>query len=558
MTTTIIPSSSKEVNSEATPFFNLVDEPWIPVLLLEGEETSMSLIQVFEAAETIRQLQGELPTMRVAMLRLLIAIFSRALGLPNDPDDWDEKCSDWQTASESVAAYLREHHERFWLRHPATPFFQVADLEPKSGETKDLGAVVADFPANVQAFTQRGPLSLERMTAAEAARWLIHAHAFDPSGIKTPDRRDPRSKGGRVYPLGTGWTGKGELIVAGAKDLASTLALNLIAPDEQRSISRNDDLPPWERLHPGPLEEFEAPAEPRGFIQTYTWQARRIRLVFRGGDVTRVVLCYGDPLSEQNRQAFDPMMTWRYSKPQSAKFGATVFMPGIVDPSKSVWRSMAAWLPTAAQSTVNGHHQHLEPGILQWIGELYKHDKLDIGFRPNIELVGVQYGNMSATYAEVLDDSLHVPAFLLQDDAVDAAETVIRAIDDADTVAWYLGTFAVNLARARGIEAAESFRQEAKEAAYRDSGLLFTTWLEGLKDDSQWHRARGQWQRALRAAATSIALRLAHEAGTASYFGRVVDAENGTWLTTDIALGYLHKGLRKTLTIAYQEESNAR
>lgn len=549
------PTSGTPPSDGSVPYFNLVDEPWITALGIDGFSTELSLTDVFRNAESIRELEGELPTMRPVLLRLLIAIMSRALGLPKDADDWYEKTMDWDSAAEKIHDYLREHHDRFWLKHPTEPFYQVADLAPMSGEAKELGTIVADFPANVRFFTQRGPKSLERMRPGEAARWLVHTHAYDTSGIKTPDRRDSRAKGGKVYPLGTAWAGKGEILVATGQDLAGTLCLNFVAPAMIDVVSGAADLPPWERPQPGPVEEFDAPAIPAGFLQVYTWQARRLQLVFDDGEVTGVVLCYGDPLAEQNRNELDPMMVWRYSRPQSKSLGSTVYMPGLVDPSKAVWRSFAAWLPTAAQGTVDGQARFLEPGVLRWIGELNRDNKLPLGFRPNVALYGVQYGSNNTTYADVVDESMTVPSFLLEEEATDAAETVLRALDYADTTAWYLGTFAANLAKARGIESAESYREEAKEQSYLRSGAAFRSWLDELAKDTEWIRARRDWQQRLRADALGVAKELLDDAGPATYVGRVVDSENGTWLNAQIALAYLHRGLKKTLPLAYEEQT---
>ena len=60
---------------------------------------------------------------------------------------------------------------------------------------------------------------LERISWAEAARWLVHVHAFDPSGIRSGAVGDPSVKGGKGYPIGPGWTGQvGVVIVEGQKD----------------------------------------------------------------------------------------------------------------------------------------------------------------------------------------------------------------------------------------------------------------------------------------------------------------------------------------------------
>lgn len=538
------------------PFYNLVDEAWIPVVLVNGASEQLSIIEVFSRAQEIRHIGGELPTMQPAILRVLIAVLASAVKLPSDPKDWAERIGDWAAVTAAVTTYLEQHRERFWLSHPSEPFFQVADLGPATGETKSLAVIVADFPANVAAFTQRGPKSLLRIHPSEAARWLIHTQAYDTSGIKTPDRRDPRAKNGKVYPLGTAWGGKGEVLVASGDNLAQTLSLNLVAPASTGNVSGPDDLPPWERPHPGALPEFGDDATPAGFLQVYTWQARRIRLIFEEDAVVSVTLCYGDALAEQNRNAFDPMMTWRYSAPQTKRAGETVYMPGIVDPSKAAWRSLTSWLPTRAHKSAEGKPQFLEPGVLKWIGDLKRAGVLGLEFKPNIAIFGVEFGPQSATYKDLLDDSLTVPPFLLREDAIDAGITVLAAIDDADATAWYLGTFAANLAQARGVAPADTPRHEARQSSYMAFGELFARWLSELSERDEWLAARTEWQKRLRQAAENLADTLADEAGTGAMTGRIIDTEKGTWLNLAIATKYLERGMRKTLPLAYKENTH--
>ena len=88
----------------------------------------------------------------------------------------------------------------------------------------------------------------ERLSFAEAARWVVHAHAYDTSGIKTGAVGDPRVKGGKVYPLGVAWAGTlGGVFVEG-ENLRETLLLNLVAFDtDNLRIDPDEDRPAWRR-----------------------------------------------------------------------------------------------------------------------------------------------------------------------------------------------------------------------------------------------------------------------------------------------------------------------
>lgn len=70
-----------------------------------------------------------------------------------------------------------------------------------------LSRLVPDVPAGHPFFTTRSGADLKSMTFAEAARWVVHCQAYDPSGIKSGAVGDAQVKGGRGYPIGTGWCG---------------------------------------------------------------------------------------------------------------------------------------------------------------------------------------------------------------------------------------------------------------------------------------------------------------------------------------------------------------
>ena len=55
--------------------YNLLDEPWIEVVSkIRGEQTEISLLELFHHAEQYICLAGEMETQNFAMLRFLLAI----------------------------------------------------------------------------------------------------------------------------------------------------------------------------------------------------------------------------------------------------------------------------------------------------------------------------------------------------------------------------------------------------------------------------------------------------------------------------------------------------
>ena len=126
--------------------FNLVDRPWIRVTYLDGVTGELSLQEVFEQADRIAVIAGELASQDVAILRLLVAICHRALGGPKTLAEWEKAWTDPEVLRNAVTAYLEEHRPRFDLRDPVAPFFQVAGIRSASGAISGLEKLIADVP----------------------------------------------------------------------------------------------------------------------------------------------------------------------------------------------------------------------------------------------------------------------------------------------------------------------------------------------------------------------------------------------------------------------------
>ena len=215
-----------------TQRFNLLDEPWIRVTRLDGAPDEVSLLALFQEATDIAGIHGEIASQDVAILRLLLAICHRTMDGPEDLDTWREYWEEPERLGRDASTYLERYRERFDLRDPDRPFFQVAGIHAASGKISGLESLIADVPNGNPFFTTRIAQGLESIGWAEAARWLVHVHAFDPSGIRTGAVGDPQVKGGKGYPIGPGWTGQIGTVTVAGESLEQTLLLNTVVCEE--------------------------------------------------------------------------------------------------------------------------------------------------------------------------------------------------------------------------------------------------------------------------------------------------------------------------------------
>ncbi|PRX95416.1 type I-E CRISPR-associated protein Cse1/CasA [Allonocardiopsis opalescens] len=540
----------------SAPSFDLTTSPWLPVLRLDGSEGELSLVEVFEQAKDLRRLVGDVPTQEFALLRLLLAILHDAIDGPASADDWHEL---WQGGipAAAVRAYLHDHRARFDLLHPSAPFCQVGDLHTAKNEVSSLDRLVADVPNNAPFFTMRAR-GTDRLGFAEAARWVVHAHAFDPSGIKSGAVGDPRVKGGKGYPLGVGWAGTLGGVYAEGDDLAETLLLNLIAADtDNLRAAAADDRPAWRREPAGPAAA-EPGGRPSGLRDLYTWQSRRLRLHYDADGVHGVLVAYGDPLTPRNMHDREPMTAWRRSPAQEKKLGLPqVYLPREHDPARSAWRGLGALVT----GRVRGAEQRQEaaaivrPRVLDWIARLANDDYLDDGRLIRARIVSAVYGTQQSVIDEIVDDALTMAVVVLHDRDGVLGQTAVDAANDAEDAVTVLGYLASDLAEAAGAPT-DSPRQAARDQGFGALDGPFRDWLSGLTRREDALERRAEWQREAHRLLSRIGARLVAEAGEAAWIGRVVRGPNGDmWLSAGRADLRFRAELRKALKLSVPERS---
>jgi CRISPR system Cascade subunit CasA len=498
--------------------FDLLEEPWIPALCTDGSTATCSLRQVLRDAHLIREIHGDVPTTTFALIRLLLAVLHRAVVVHADPAEaWRQL---WESSElpGMIDDYLCAHRSRFDLLDSRMPFFQVAGLATMKGDVSGLEKLIADIPNGQQYFTTRAGRSIQRIPYAEAARWLLHAMAFDLSGIKSGAAGDPRVKGGKGYPIGTGWSGSiGGLLIEG-HTLRETLLLNLVlgrdgADDEPWP---DDDLPVWER---DPTTAAPDPGLfPTGPAVMFTWPSRRVRLAHDGTAVTGVLICNGDPLGPQNRHRVEPMTGWRRSEPQEKKLGSyPVYMPRTHDPERSLWRGLEAFLPQGDQDKQGRDASPRLPAMtLDWIRKR-RRDTLPAHFMIRTRAIGMTYGPQNSTTEEIIDDTLAMHLELL--DSAELQQLAITAVKAAESAVNAFGDLARNLATAAGGNG-EGDRARARGEGFFLLDAPFRRWLANLSSDHDPADQLFDWYESATNLLADAADELLADAGPTAWVGR--------------------------------------
>lgn len=524
--------------------FNLIDEPWIRAQFMDATESDVSIRDAFVNARRISRLDGEVPTQVFAIHGLLTAIMRCAFDGPRGRDtlpygddrirdfestgllDWRRWFDQPELAVQAILQYLDEFHDRFDLRDPAVPFFQVADLHTSKDEYSDLSVLLADVPNGEPFFTTRIREGNARISWAEAARWLVHVHAFDPSGIRTGAVGDPRVKGGKGYPQGPGWSAQIGGLIVERPTLWETLMINLVPTGYgDLNFSPDEDLPPWERPQLTEKEEVPGGREPRGPVDLATWQSRRVRLIGDDDGVVGVVLCQGDPVKPQNRVPLEPRTAWRYSDPQTKKFKETVYMPREHDPSRALWRGLESLLPGVSTNQGNmpgAVPRFRTPSLSSWLEDLIDAEVLQPSDAINYHAIGVKLGSQSAVITELINDSVELPGYLFAPHMDSLRTMVVHAAQLSDDLVRNFGYFAANLAKSAGADLTEGEESKAKEQLLSAIAPEFTRWVREVMPESIEEDAR-RWRFTLYEISEAEAHTLLSTVPISAYPGRMTN-----------------------------------
>lgn len=513
------------------PEYNLLDEPWIPVQLLDGTITEVGLLELLQRSTDIADLACELPTQNIAIQRLVLAVAYR-VATPLDAEAWAAQW-DHGAPTEEMAEYLEKWRDRFYLFGGQYPFMQVADLHTANNETKPLHVIIEGVPKEEKRlFSTRHGSAIERITAADAARWLVHVQAYDSSGIRSGAVGDAKLSGGNGKPIGPAWCAQLGIIWLKGQNFDETIVLNLI-PSDSANLYGGDNFSSWgacswEKKDPwtSTREDYsilsakgKAKPEKLSIPRLLTWQSRRVRLLGDSTGVDRVVLCQGDKLTSDGMNQYEPQSLW-YRKPKDV-YSARVFSPG-----RALWRN----LPGILSPQINGADKGVSGAVVQSATLSFHHclnlDEVSTQFpvRMCVQAVGVSFGNKNKTdYEDIYFDELVLSTVLLLEGYPSLVAEIKKQVDRVEKVAQNIGLFASNLALAAGDssnKAGYGARDRAKERFFSIVDDPFRAWIMKVDGQLSAQEVGHTWERQLHHYAIELKKELIADASSSSFIGR--------------------------------------
>ena len=519
--------------------FHLLDECWIRVVRSDGKEGELSLRDVFLHAHEYADLSGELPAQDFAMLRFLLAVlhavFSRVdetgvdAPLKKKEDAYQRWRALWELGhfpEKPILDYLERWRDRFDLFHPDFPFWQVPAVkeakEAQEFKASKLNGEIAMSGNKSRIFCTRTGVEKNKLSFAEAARWLLYTNGFDDAGFGRP------KSGTKSARKTKGWLGGLGLISAKGENLFETLLLNFVLLDYHK---RPWELcqPVWEREEPG-KGFWETVLPPRSDqAALLTWQSRRLLLCREGDSVTGFRRVAGDILDEKDMFA-EQMTMWRLDKKEHG------FCPKAHDRSRRMWQDFNS-LMTKAGAENNKNETHT-PGIVTWMRQLIDAECLPENGYLCLRIVSVSYDNKGSSVVDSFEDSLTFHRNLLSELGDEWMARIDSTLRGCEELADYIADLALHLhyakagkkGKKKGDTAKEEtrIREQAKEQFYYRLDVPFRDWLRSL-EPSQGEKRQMEWKDTARRIAEKLGRELVKQAGPVAFRGRYVefDKEDG-------------------------------
>jgi|LSQX01.3.fsa_nt_gb CRISPR system Cascade subunit CasA len=526
--------------------FNLIDEPWISVVVNKrGKTEEVSLKSLFENAHIYKRIAGDTETQDFAVLRVLLAIlhtvFSRFDG-EGDPYDFFELDERYKPTSfindedeqivynytlrqtwidlwsagqfpEIVNTYLAKWHDRFYLLDKEHPFFQVtaadvapehiSKLTPSAVSGKNINRLISESGNKVALFAPRTTNNKEILTEAECARWLLTFQGY--TGLS-----DKVIFGEEKYKASKGWLFDIGGIAIEGNNLFETLMLNLVLfrPEYHEAHQK----PCWEYSSDDMIKYFFSGRDYDNLAALYTNWSRAI-YIDPNTDFEKSFECYIVKLPEikHDDNFLEPMTIWQYNESGPNKGKHT---PKKHHVNQSIWRSFGLLsLPTSSES------KQRQPGIIEWMRNI---QPLIGDYDLTLRAISMKDDGNATSWVPVDEatDQLSINDIILTDIEKDGWVPRINVTveETKRVVETTYRIFLMGIKEIRNISS-NLFINEEIQKMYFQIDQPFYQWLSGLRPDDSPDDRIFEWRNTLRTIVLRQANQLVRNAGARDYTG---------------------------------------
>lgn len=500
--------------------FNLLDEPWISVIVDEkGHNKLVSITDVFKNASEYKALAGDMKTQDFALLRILLAVlhtvFSRYDIQGNsrefdsdeeDKDDFNEETMDiwrevWNSKKfpDAVFKYLEQWHDHFYLFDDKYPFFQVLkqDVDSKNlgGKSpseisgKNINRLISESNNKIAVFSPKDNVDNNKssLTEPQLARWIITLQSYAGLADKT-------MFGTEKYKASKGWLfDLGGIEIIGA-NLFETLMLNCVLVGDVQSPEKKQK-PCWEYSGTENIENSFYETFIDNISQLYTRWSRAIYInpdisVDKPISVSIVKL----PDINHKNSFIEPMTVWQYNKEGENK---DKYTPRKHRTEEAMWRSFGL---LTSQELYDGSVKNHKPGIMEWLNKI-KHDIT--GSSISLQAISMKDDGNATSWVptDEICDTLYIDEVVVTDNADDG--WVYRINNEVEYTRSAIGfiykQFLLDICEIRNRNKDDATKYSAKyiSQAYFLVDQPFREWLANIKPKDSMNERCTQWRNTL-------------------------------------------------------------
>lgn len=398
--------------------FDLIEEPWIPVVRADGTAAELGLRETLACAHEIDAVRDPLPTVEFGLHRLLVAVVLDVFR-PQGMDALGGLIQAGRFNSAELDAYFAQWRDRFDLFSTSHPFLQTPGM--KAEAAKPLAGLLHPMPSGTNAaHFHHGREDDFGVSSPVAARLLTTIAPFMTAG------------GAGLSPSINGAPPWYALILG--ETLFQTLCLNAFALELGKYPL---GLPAWRDDKPLTVGRC-ARAD---YLEALTWRPRRIQLIFGAGGVCALTGRESSVLVRTMKFAPGVSCEFVWRDP-SVPYKADDKGPKVMRPQegREVWRDTAplALLHERDYQGSDSPIQFMRPALLSQFAQLAKEDYKSKGDALRLCLYGLRT-DMKMKIFEWRREELSLPRDLvLQDkfhmavqDATTQAGDVARALRHA-------------------------------------------------------------------------------------------------------------------------------